>query len=132
MTFFCRALYDYDSSYEAAPLTFQRGAIIEVVTCSESGWWDGIYGSQRGWFPCNYVEVIGDDEVDAAFDAAEDYWIPSLTGSLQIVYWNTTTGERTPDLPMWPSGNLLDRASRLLDCASAFTSARRLELTYPR
>ncbi|VDB85574.1 unnamed protein product, partial [Peniophora sp. CBMAI 1063] len=69
-TFFCRALYDYSSTDESA-LSFRRGAVIEVLTRLESGWWDGLLGDERGWFPSNYVQVIDDDEADAALAEAE-------------------------------------------------------------
>ena len=42
-TFFCRALYDYASTDESS-LSFRRGAVIEVLTRLESGWWDGLLG----------------------------------------------------------------------------------------
>ncbi|KAA1479453.1 ras GEF [Dentipellis sp. KUC8613] len=69
-TFFCRALYDYQSADDSS-LSFRRGDIIEVLTRLETGWWDGLLGEERGWFPSNYVVVISDDEADAAFSAVE-------------------------------------------------------------
>ncbi|KAF7321869.1 hypothetical protein MKEN_00708900 [Mycena kentingensis (nom. inval.)] len=56
-TLFCRALYDYTAQTETA-LSFRRDAIIEVLSQEDSGWWDGLLGDDRGWFPSNYVEVI--------------------------------------------------------------------------
>ncbi|RKP14977.1 SH3 domain-containing protein, partial [Piptocephalis cylindrospora] len=50
----CRALYDFSSPDESA-LNFHTGDIIEVFTQLPSGWWDGMVGDQRGWFPSNYV-----------------------------------------------------------------------------
>ncbi|KZV68790.1 ras GEF [Peniophora sp. CONT] len=76
-TFFCRALYDYSSTDESA-LSFRRGAVIEVLTRLESGWWDGLLGDERGWFPSNYVQIIDDDEADAALAEAE---LASLSAS---------------------------------------------------
>ncbi|ETW81850.1 hypothetical protein HETIRDRAFT_475375 [Heterobasidion irregulare TC 32-1] len=69
-TFFCRALYDYQSADDAS-LSFRRGDIIEVLTQLETGWWDGLLGDERGWFPSNYVVVISDEEADAALSASE-------------------------------------------------------------
>ncbi len=61
-SFFVRALYDFESN-DASSLSFQKGALIEVLTQLESGWWDGLLHNQvRGWFPSNYVEPISDRE----------------------------------------------------------------------
>lgn len=69
-TFFCRALYDYQTN-DASSLSFRRGDIIEVLTRLESGWWDGLLGEERGWFPSNYVTVISDQEAEAALSASD-------------------------------------------------------------
>ena len=69
-TFFCRALFDYQTDNDSS-LSFRRDDIIEVLTRLESGWWDGLLGQERGWFPSNYVTVISDQEADAALSAAE-------------------------------------------------------------
>ncbi|KAI9465465.1 ras GEF [Lactarius psammicola] len=71
-TFFCRAKYDYHSADVATPsLSFRRGDIIEVLNRLETGWWDGLLGEQRGWFPSNYVEIITDEEADVGYAALE-------------------------------------------------------------
>ncbi|KAL1736865.1 hypothetical protein EV714DRAFT_242305 [Schizophyllum commune] len=64
-TLFCKALYDYEAQDPSA-LSFKRGDIIEVLTQQPSGWWDGLLGDERGWFPSNYVEVISDEEAEVA------------------------------------------------------------------
>lgn len=69
-TFFCRALYDYQTDNESS-LSFHKDDIIEVLTRLDSGWWDGLLGQERGWFPSNYVTTISDQEADAALSAAE-------------------------------------------------------------
>ncbi|KAG6845125.1 hypothetical protein H0H87_000552 [Tephrocybe sp. NHM501043] len=69
-THFCRALYDYEAQDKAA-LSFNRGDIIEVLTQQPSGWWDGLLGEERGWFPSNYVQLISDEEAEQAFSASE-------------------------------------------------------------
>jgi len=69
-TFFCRAKYDYQSPDDAS-LSFRRGDIIEVLTRLETGWWDGLLGEERGWFPSNYVDVISDEEADIGLAAME-------------------------------------------------------------
>ena len=67
-TFFCRARYDYQSADDAT-LTFQRDDIIEVLFRLDTGWWDGLLGEERGWFPSNYVNIITDEEADASLAA---------------------------------------------------------------
>jgi len=69
-TFFCRAKYDYQSADDAS-LSFRRGDIIEVLTRLETGWWDGLLGEERGWFPSNYVDMISDEEADIGLAALE-------------------------------------------------------------
>ncbi|TFK40718.1 ras guanine nucleotide exchange factor domain-containing protein [Crucibulum laeve] len=69
-TLFCRALYDYDAQ-DASALSFRRGDIIEVLTQQPSGWWDGLLGDERGWFPSNYVTIITDEEAEAAFAGSD-------------------------------------------------------------
>ncbi|CBQ73217.1 related to Guanyl nucleotide exchange factor Sql2 [Sporisorium reilianum SRZ2] len=63
-SFFVRALYDFESN-DASSLSFNKGALIEVLTQLESGWWDGLLDNHvRGWFPSNYVEPISDQEAE--------------------------------------------------------------------
>ncbi|KAG6910697.1 hypothetical protein DXG01_008741 [Tephrocybe rancida] len=69
-TIFCRALYDYEAQ-DTSSLSFARGDIIEVLTQQPTGWWDGLLGDERGWFPSNYVEVISDEEAELAFSASD-------------------------------------------------------------
>ena len=69
-TFFCRALYDYQTN-DSSSLSFHKGDIIEVLTRLESGWWDGLLNEERGWFPSNYVTVISDQEAEAALNGSE-------------------------------------------------------------
>ena len=63
---FCRALYDYEAQ-DASALSFRRDDIIEVLTQQPSGWWDGLLGKERGWFPSNYVVIISDEEAELFF-----------------------------------------------------------------
>lgn len=69
-TLFCRALYDYEAQ-DASALSFKTDDIIEVLTQQPSGWWDGLLGEERGWFPSNYVTIISDEEAELAFSQAE-------------------------------------------------------------
>jgi hypothetical protein len=62
---FVQALHDYIpanlSAQDAANcLCFTRGNIIEVLGRDDSGWWDGACNGSRGWFPSNYVGMIGE------------------------------------------------------------------------
>ena len=50
---YTRALYNH-SYRDPEALEFRKGDIIKVVGQSESGWFDGIIGNRRGWFPKNY------------------------------------------------------------------------------
>ncbi|KAF8208652.1 SH3 domain-containing protein, partial [Mycena galopus ATCC 62051] len=52
---FCVALYDYEPAEAASGLSFRQNDIIEVLAQAASGWWDGLLGNERGWFPSNYV-----------------------------------------------------------------------------
>lgn len=61
-TLFCRALYDYEAQ-DASALSFRRNDIIEVLSQEPSGWWDGLLGDERGWFPSNYVDIISEEEL---------------------------------------------------------------------
>lgn len=69
VTLFCKALYDYEAQDPSA-LSFKRGDIIEVLTQQPSGWWDGLLGDERGWFPSNYVDVITDEEAELALSGS--------------------------------------------------------------
>ncbi|KAL1407333.1 cell division cycle-related protein [Vanrija albida] len=68
-----RAVYDFEATDESA-LSFNAGDIIEVLTMLTSGWWDGMLGEARGWFPSNYVENI--DDLDDDYDGADEPYEP--------------------------------------------------------
>ncbi|WVQ83901.1 hypothetical protein IAT38_006045 [Cryptococcus sp. DSM 104549] len=65
-----RAKFDFEATDRSA-LSFSAGDVIQVYSRLESGWWDGMLGGQRGWFPSNYVEEIGEEEARAMELAAE-------------------------------------------------------------
>ncbi|KAJ6509054.1 ras guanine nucleotide exchange factor domain-containing protein [Mycena sanguinolenta] len=67
---FCRALYNYDAQ-ESSCLSFRQNDILEVLTQKPSGWWDGLLGDERGWFPSNYVIVISDEEAELALSDSQ-------------------------------------------------------------
>lgn len=83
---FVRARFDFDASDPSA-LSFRAGEVIEVITMLESGWWDGMLGETRGWFPSNFVEEVElemeeEDEVlagDAGGDeGVEEYGVGGI------------------------------------------------------
>ncbi|KAF8158224.1 ras guanine nucleotide exchange factor domain-containing protein [Crassisporium funariophilum] len=81
---FCRALYDYEAQ-DASALSFHRDDIIEVLTQQPSGWWDGLLGEERGWFPSNYVTIISDEEAELAFSTAEYATVDGQSSDTQVV-----------------------------------------------
>jgi hypothetical protein len=66
-SFFVQAQYSYNSS-DASSLSFAKDDVIEVLTQLPSGWWDGLLGLRRGWFPSNYVRKIEPWEAEAWYD----------------------------------------------------------------
>ncbi len=69
---FVRARFDFTATDPSA-LSFKVGDVIEVITRLESGWWDGVLGGTRGWFPSNFVvEVDVDVQLDEGFE--DDGW----------------------------------------------------------
>lgn len=74
-SFYVQALYAY-SGADTASLSFRQGDVIEVLSTLESGWWDGVICEQqiRGWFPCNYVQKITEEEAAWARKQSENYW----------------------------------------------------------
>ncbi|KAI8384366.1 uncharacterized protein BYT42DRAFT_562259 [Radiomyces spectabilis] len=83
---FVQALHDFfpnnAPSDNVSCLFFRRGAIIEVLNRDESGWWDGQHDGCRGWFPSNYVGVIGEasrHSIDYEEDGSKDV--------LQFEHW---------------------------------------------
>ncbi|KAI8089435.1 ras guanine nucleotide exchange factor domain-containing protein [Halteromyces radiatus] len=64
-----RAIYPFQSN-ERASLSFNPGDEIDVLTQLESGWWDGWCNGMRGWFPCNYVQIIQESTMDQFNDIA--------------------------------------------------------------
>lgn len=57
LTIAAKALYDYTARNEKE-LSFQRGAMLDVVEKTEDGkWWDGFYEGKRGYIAVSYVEI---------------------------------------------------------------------------
>lgn len=87
-TFFCKALYDYQAQ-DSSALSFSQGDVIEVLTQQPSGWWDGLLGEERGWFPSNYVTILTDEEAEQM-----------LAGSEQPGAESSTAGPDTEQAPV--------------------------------
>lgn len=59
-----RAMYDYESE-DATNLAFKKDDVIQVLAQLDSGWWAGHCQGRQGWFPSNYVQVLGEDDLDS-------------------------------------------------------------------
>jgi son of sevenless len=101
-TLFCRALYNYEAQ-DSSALSFKQDDIIEVLSQQPTGWWDGLLGEERGWFPSNYVEIISDEEAEAAFSGSE--MAPGTD-------FSTTPGDNTADNSMVNMSEALMRGSQ--------------------
>lgn len=54
-----RALWDYNLDLEELEdLSFEKGAIIEILREDNDDWWTGRVGGRTGIFPSNYAEVL--------------------------------------------------------------------------
>ncbi|CAE7227536.1 unnamed protein product [Rhizoctonia solani] len=87
-SFWVRAVYDYHSTDDSS-LSFSRGDVVEVLGTLPSGWWDGLIGNERGWFPSNFVVTISESEAQAeliarggaidldpaTLDASDNEWV---------------------------------------------------------
>lgn len=127
-TFFCRALYDYQTN-DASSLSFRKNDIIEVLTQLESGWWDGLLGDERGWFPSNYVSTISDEEAEVALSHYEQQALQHH----QLQQVRETSQERNGHLrretaqdqyapeTVWGPGELLDSSNAFLELGNAIS-----------
>ncbi|KAF9364825.1 hypothetical protein BGX34_000290 [Mortierella sp. NVP85] len=104
-----KALYDFESD-DATNLTFKKDDVIQVLAQLESGWWAGYCEGRQGWFPSNYVEVLGEDDFEEEeedeeyiegddLDSADDLWIPQTTPDGQVFYYNQRTQESSWTIP---------------------------------
>jgi son of sevenless len=115
-TFFCRALYDYQAK-DASSLSFHKNDIIEVLTQLESGWWDGLLGDERGWFPSNYVLPISDEEAESVLSGSV------LSGSEFSLIHPPTSNESLVDMSLALSSQL-DRDREWLATETENSGAR--------
>lgn len=56
-----RAVYDYVGENNDE-LCLKKGDIITVTQTPEGGWFEGTLRGMTGWFPCNYIEPIFDED----------------------------------------------------------------------
>ncbi|KAF9319132.1 hypothetical protein BG003_009831 [Podila horticola] len=124
-----RALYPFESK-DPTSLSFEKDALIQVLTQLESGWWYGFCNDERGWFPSNYVQEISEDELehelelamhqshpddtdnearsnDVQSDPEEEEDMASTTSDGQVFYYNTRTAESSWTIPA-PEGHISD------------------------
>nr|CAB3222862.1 rho guanine nucleotide exchange factor 7 [Phallusia mammillata] len=58
-----KAKYSYQRQNEDE-LTFGKGAIIQLTTKDDGGWYEGKYNGKVGWFPSNFVKEIKKSAAD--------------------------------------------------------------------
>ncbi|KAF8938686.1 hypothetical protein BGZ58_000362 [Dissophora ornata] len=51
----------------------KKDDVIQVLAQLESGWWAGYCQGRQGWFPSNYVEVLGEDDLESQDEDEEEY-----------------------------------------------------------
>ena len=120
-TFFCRALYDYQT-VDASSLSFRKNDIIEVLTQLESGWWDGLLGDERGWFPSNYVTTITDEEAELALSHSEQalqHRQPSQDPQESTGHPQEETVQDHASETEWGAAELVDPSSGFLGLGNA-------------
>ncbi|KAI8391076.1 ras guanine nucleotide exchange factor domain-containing protein [Radiomyces spectabilis] len=119
-----RALYPYYSE-DPASLSFDKGAVIDVLTQLDSGWWDGWCDGKRGWFPSIYVEIlsVNPDMADTLKD------VPQRSGSQ-----SATNDERNddPKVPTPASISPIDTSRLDPDYSSSLTAQPPLTDTQAR
>ncbi|KAF9184154.1 hypothetical protein BGZ51_003518 [Haplosporangium sp. Z 767] len=101
-----KAMYDYESE-DPTNLTFKKDDVIQVLAQLESGWWAGHCEGRQGWFPSNYVQVLGEEDLDSQdedldhddLDSADDLWLPQTTPDGQVFYYNHRTQESSWTIP---------------------------------
>jgi son of sevenless-like protein len=96
----------------------------QVISQLESGWWDGVLGGVRGWFPSTYCTFVdpsssfsevehNSDEDHSASDNesgqehtlddetnfSKKFWVFQATPEGNLFCFNTLTGVSTTELP---------------------------------
>ncbi|KAH9980235.1 ras guanine nucleotide exchange factor domain-containing protein [Lactifluus volemus] len=99
----------------------RKGMFVkQVLTRLETGWWDGLLGEERGWFPSNYVDVISDEEADASLAVMElqqqqqqQQQVQQANVQLMPTYPSTSQGTSTQLGLSIPPAQQLDPAHRM-------------------
>ncbi|KAI0035127.1 ras guanine nucleotide exchange factor domain-containing protein [Vararia minispora EC-137] len=70
-------LYDFESS-DADHLHFRKSDVLEVVKKESSGWWAAVRGNgtEVGWIPASYVQVLSDEAAEKVYSAREQNETP--------------------------------------------------------
>jgi hypothetical protein len=70
-------LYDFASS-DPDHLAFRKSDVLEVVKQETSGWWAAVKGdgSEVGWIPASYVQIITDEAAERVHALREHTQIP--------------------------------------------------------
>lgn len=64
-----RAIYDYVGENNDE-LCLKKGDVITVTQTPEGGWFEGTLRGMTGWFPCNYVQPVFEEDNDNATEDA--------------------------------------------------------------
>ncbi|KAJ3120509.1 hypothetical protein HK100_012757 [Physocladia obscura] len=126
------ARYAYTAT-DATKLTLRKGDVIMVHQQAPSGWWHGITGTRRGWFPSNFVAVVGGDSSGAASGLVSatvaiadhaDIEITDVTEEFELMSADTDDADPDADLvdssdPMSISANLTSPSAAHVPTASA-------------
>ncbi|KAI9493737.1 ras guanine nucleotide exchange factor domain-containing protein [Zychaea mexicana] len=93
----CRvcALYPYVST-DASSLSFEQGAVIDVLAQLDSGWWDGWCNGKRGWFPSNYVQVIPEDTSNIESLHSNNDITDDASNIKDAQFWNNNNLQQAP------------------------------------
>ncbi|CAG9540234.1 unnamed protein product [Cercopithifilaria johnstoni] len=106
-----RAIADFEATAENQ-LSLKVGDMVKIQSKSSSGWWQGeiVFDSgakKAGWFPGNYVEVLGGNELKAEalydYQAQRDDELSFKAGDI-IIVTDRNDGE-------WWKGRLLNDKS---------------------
>lgn len=105
---FVQALHDYiptnlTEKDAANCLCFSRGNIIEVFGRDDSGWWDGACNGNRGWFPSNYVGMIGEAIRTETYSDEEEDAVEENSSSSSSSSSSDSFGSSNDDVCIPPS-----------------------------
>ncbi|WVR07351.1 hypothetical protein IAU60_004392 [Kwoniella sp. DSM 27419] len=114
-----RARFAFTATDDSA-LSFAAGDVIQVFSKLESGWWDGGLYGKRGWFPSNYVEDVGEEDIKRWSAGEGSRQEGTAYGDDEPIPHHESTGQdelRMDDVlsagwGVWGSGGDLDQLAR--------------------